>query len=159
MIAAARVWFAALTQREQWLVGSAGGLTAFVVLVFGLIMPVLSAVEQAKLDQDAAVQRRGRIVATVDAALAKPRVAPATAPANIDLLITQSAGEKGFDIIKSGNAPPGQISFRIEQARAPALLAWLTELEAQNISVSGLTLRTGTNGSVTVDAQLQQDAP
>ena len=35
MIAAARVWFAALTRREQWLVGSAGGLTAFVVLVFG----------------------------------------------------------------------------------------------------------------------------
>jgi len=159
MIAAARAWFAALTRREQWLVGSAGGLTAFVVLVFGIIMPVLAAVEQAKLDHDAAVQRRGRIVATVDAALAKPRVARATAPANIDVLITQSAGEKGFDIIKSGNAAPGQISFRIEQARAPALLAWLTELEAQNISVSGLTLRTGTNGSVTVDAQLQQDAP
>ncbi|MEY3939632.1 MAG: hypothetical protein RLZZ604_92 [Pseudomonadota bacterium] len=31
MIAAARAWFAALTRREQWLVGSAGGLTAFVV--------------------------------------------------------------------------------------------------------------------------------
>ena len=60
MIAAARVWFAALTQREQWLVGSAGVLTAFVVLVFGIIMPALSAVEQAKLDHDAAVQRRGR---------------------------------------------------------------------------------------------------
>lgn len=159
MIAAARLWFAALTQREQWLVGSAGALTAFVVLVFGIIMPTLSAVEQAKLDHDAAVQRRGRIVVTVDAALAKPRVARATASANIDVLITQGAGEKGFDIIKSGNAASGQISFRIEQARAPALLAWLTELEAQNVSVSSLTLRTGTNGSVTVDAQLQQDAP
>lgn len=159
MIAAARMWFAALTRREQWLVGSAGVLTAFVVLVFGIIMPALSAVEQAKLDHDAAVQRRGRIVATVDVALAKPRVARTTARANIDVLITQSAGEKGFDITTSGNAAPGEMRFRIDQARAPALLAWLTELESQNITVSGLTLRTGTNGSVTVDAQLQQDAP
>ena len=51
------------------------------------------------------------------------------------------------------------MGFRIDQARAPALLAWLTELESQNVTVSGLTLRTGTNGSVTVDAQLQQNAP
>jgi hypothetical protein len=74
------------------------------------------------------------------------------------LLVTQSAAEKGFDAIKSGNAAPGQISIRIEQARAPAFLAWVTELEAQNVVVRAATLRSGANGTVTVDAQMQMGA-
>ena len=159
MIAAIRLWFAALTQREQWLVGVSGALTALVVAIFGILLPVLATIEQAKLDHDAAVQRRGRIVATVETAQKQQTGPRSTATADIDLLITQAAGEKGFDLIKSPNAAPGQLSFRIDQARAPALLAWLTELEAQNVVVRSLTLRPGANGTVTVDAQLQMSAP
>lgn len=155
MIAAARLWFAALTQREQYLVGTAGILTALVVAIFGILLPVLAAIESAKVDHDEAVQRRGRIVATVESAQTQRTSAPTPSTADIDLLITQGAGEKGFDVVKSANAAPGQISFRIEQARAPALLAWLTELEAQNIAVRGVTLRSSANGTVSVDAQLQ----
>ena len=54
MIAAIRLWFAALTRREQWLVGVAGALTGFVVAIFGILLPVLATIEQAKLDHDAA---------------------------------------------------------------------------------------------------------
>ena len=159
MIAAIRLWFAALTQREQWLVGVAGALTALAVSIFGILLPILSAVDQAMIDHDDAVQRRGRIVATVDAAQIMETGQPSAATADIDLLITQNAAEKGFDLVKSANSAPGQISFRIEQARAPALLAWLTELEGQNVSVRSVALRTGANSTVTVDAQLQMSAP
>jgi type II secretory pathway component PulM len=79
--------------------------------------------------------------------------------ADIDILITQNAAEKGFDLVKSGNSAPGQISFRIDQARAPALLSWLTELEGQNVAVRAITLRSGANSTVTVDAQLQMSNP
>jgi type II secretory pathway component PulM len=158
MIAAIGIWFAALTRREQWLLGTAGALTALVVAIFGILMPILSTIDQARLDHEEAVQRRGRIIASVDAAQQQtgPR---STATADIDMLITQSAAEKGFDLVKSGNGAPGQISFRIDQARAPALLSWLTELEGQNVAVRAVTLRPGANSTVTVDAQLQMSAP
>ena len=162
MIASVRLWFAALTQREKWLVASAGILAGLSIAVFAIIMPALSVVEKAALDLDEAVQRRGRIVAKV--ALTRGQLpvartaAAAAAAADIGLLVTQSAAEKGFDVIKSANAAPGQISIRIDQARAPAFLAWVNELEAQNIVVRTATLRSGANGTVTVEAQMQMGA-
>ncbi len=159
MMAAIRLWFAALSRREQWLVGIAGALAAIVVSIFGILLPIVSAIEQAGIDHDEAAKRRGRIIATVDAAQKQETRPRSTATADIDLLITQSAAEKGFDLVKSANSAPGQISFRIAQARAPALLAWLTELENQNVTVRSVALRPGANSTVTVDAQLQMSAP
>ena len=161
MIESVRLWVAALTQREKWLVATAGILAGFSIAVFAIIMPALSVVEKAALDLDEAVQRRGRIVAKVALTrgqLPVARTAAAAAAADIGLLVTQSAAEKGFDVIKSANAAPGQISIRIDQARAPAFLAWVSELEAQNIVVRTVTLRSGANGTVTVEAQMQMGA-
>lgn len=159
MMAAIGMWFAALTRREQWLVGIAGALTAVAIAIFGILLPILSAIDHAKVDLDEAVQRRGRIIATVDAAQQQKTEPRVGATADIDLLITQSAAEKGFDLVKSANGVPGQISFRMDQARAPALLAWLTELEGQNVAVRSVALRPGANSTVTVDAQLQMRTP
>jgi len=158
MIASVRLWFAALTQREKWLVASAGILAGLSIAVFAIIMPALSVVEKAALDLDEAVQRRGRIVAKVASTQGQLSVARTAAAEDIGLLVTQSAAEKGFDVIKSANAAPGQISIRIDQARAPAFLAWVSELEAQNIVVRTVTLRSGANGTVTVEAQMQMGA-
>ena len=158
MMGALKTWFAALSNREQWLVGVAGILAALVVLVFGIIQPSLSAIDQAEIAHDEAVQRRSRIEATVDAALAQKPSGRIAGRADIDLIVTQGAAEKGFDLVKSGNAAPGEMTFRMDQARAPALFAWLTELEAQGIAVRSVTLRGGASGSLTVEAQLQQIA-
>lgn len=158
MIESVRLWFAALTQREKWLVATAGILAGLSIAVFAIIMPALSVVEKAALDLDEAVQRRGRIVAKVASTQGQLSVARTAAAEDIGLLVTQSAAEKGFDVIKSANAAPGQISIRIDQARAPAFLAWVSELEAQNIVVRTATLRSGANGTVTVEAQMQMGA-
>jgi hypothetical protein len=133
-------------------------LAGLSIAVFAIIMPALSVVEKAALDLDEAVQRRGRIVAKVASTQGQRSVAPMAAAADIGLLVTQSAAEKGFDVIKSTNAAPGQISIRIDQARAPAFLAWVNELEGQNIVVRTATLRSGANGTVTVEAQMQMGA-
>lgn len=148
-------WFMALSRREQWLVGIAGGLTAWVVLVFGIILPALSAIDAVKLELDEAVQRRGRIEATVKSA-ASQKPATQANNADIDLIVTQSAAEQGFDLIKSTSGGAGQVSFRIDQARAPALLSWLSGLEVQGVNVRTIILRGGASGSLTVDAQLQR---
>lgn len=158
MIEAARNWFTALSRREQWLVGIAGGLTAWVLLVFGFILPAMSAIEAARLAHDEAVQRRGRIEASVESASRQKPSEVAVSSADIELIVTQSAAEKGFDLIKSAGGGQGQISFRIDAARAPALLAWLTEMEAQGVDVRNVSLRGGASGSLTVDAQLQRVA-
>lgn len=158
MIESVCLWFAALTQREKWLVATAGILAGLSIAVFAIIMPALSVVEKAALDLDDAVQRRGRIVAKVASTQGQRSVARTAAAADIGLLVTQSAAEKGFDVIKSANAAQGQISIRIDQARAPAFLAWVNELEAQNIVVRTATLRSGANGTVTVEAQMQISA-
>ena len=86
MIAALKIWFAALSQREQRMVGVAGVLAALVVLIFGIILPSLSAIKQAEIAHDEAVQRRGRIEATVDAALAQKPAASIVSGANIEHL-------------------------------------------------------------------------
>lgn len=153
-----KTWYFALTSRERVLVSVAGVLTAVVVLIFGILLPTMSALGQAESGLDEAVQRRGRIEAAVDAASLQKPAAALPAQADIDLVVTQGAAEKGFDLLKPTNSAPGQVDFRIEQARAPALLAWLSELESQGISVSSITMRGGTNGSVTVEAQLRQTA-
>lgn len=156
MIATVRAWYGGLSRREQVLVGVAGALAASVLLIFGIIVPALSAIDRAELAHDEAVQRRGRIEATVDAVLAQKPSGRVAGGADIELIVTQGAAEKGFDLVKSANAAPGQMTFRMDQARAPALLAWLTELESQGVAINSLTLRSATNGSVTVEAQLQK---
>jgi len=156
MIATVRVWYAGLSRREQVLVGIAGGLASMVILIFGIIVPSLSALDAAETAHDEAVQRRGRIEAAVEAALTlKPGTGVAGSP-NIALIVTQGAAEKGFDLMTTANAAAGQVTFRIDQARAPAFLAWLHELESQGIMVSSVTLRGGANGSISVEAQLKQ---
>lgn len=154
MIAAIRTWYFGLSERERWLVGVAGGLTALVLLIFGIILPILAAIAQAETDHDDAVARRGRIEATVAAAMQKPAKA-AVAITDINLVVTQGATEKGFDLITSAGGAPGQATFRIDQARAPGLLGWLSELEAQGIDTRSVTLRSSPSGSITVEAQLQ----
>lgn len=156
MVAAARNWFMALSRREQYLVGIAGGLTAWVLLVFGIILPAISAIDAARLAHDEAVQRRGRIEASVESASRQKPFGMAVSSADIDLIVTQSAAENGFDLIKSASGGPGQVSFRIDQARASALLAWLAGIEAQGVDVRTVSLRGGASGSLTVDAQLQR---
>lgn len=156
MIAAVRVWYLGLSRREQVLMGIASGLAALVVLIFGIILPGLSALDIAKAAHDEAVQRRGRIEATVEAVLRQKPVTRVAGSPDIALIVTQGAAEKGFDLVTSANAAPGQVTFRMAQARAPAFLAWLHDLESQGVMVSSVTLRGGPNGTVSVEAQLQQ---
>ena len=159
MIAAIKIWFYGLSQREQWLVGIAGALGALVILIFGIIVPGIGAIENAEKAHDAAVERRGRIEAMVaNAGTAKPSGAAVSA-ADIDLVITQSAAENGFDLLKSTGTAPGEVSFRIDSARAPALFGWLSTLEAQGIEAGNLTLRGNAAGAVTVEARLRRVRP
>ncbi|MBL0924035.1 MAG: type II secretion system protein M [Sphingomonadaceae bacterium] len=156
MIDALKSWYRGLSPREQRLVGLAGILAALVILVFGIIMPALSAIDEARTAHDEAVERRGRIEALAARATSTKSSNAIAAEADIDLVVTQSAAESGFDLLKSDGTAPGQISFRIDQARAPALLGWLSSLEGQGLQTDSLTLRGNSAGTITVDARLRR---
>jgi general secretion pathway protein M len=156
MIDALKSWFMGLNQREQRLVGAAGILAALVVLVFGIIIPALAAIDNAKAAHDEAVERRGRIEALAARATSTKPTNEATVVADIDLVVTESASESGFDVLKSAGATPGEISFRIDQARAPALLNWLSALEDKGLQTESLTLRGSPAGVVIVEARMRR---
>jgi general secretion pathway protein M len=159
MTDALKSWYLALSQREQRLVGTAGILAALVLLVFGLILPALAATDNARTAHDEAVERRGRIEALAARATSAKPTNSAAVVADIDLVVTQSAAESGFDVLKSAGATPGEISFRIDQARAPALLNWLSALEDRGLQTDSLTLRGSPAGVVTVEARMRRTRP
>jgi general secretion pathway protein M len=156
MTDALKSWYRGLSQREQRLVGVAAVLAALVILIFGIIMPALAAIDNARVAHDEAVERRGRIEALAARATSAKPAKEAAVVADIDLVVTQSAAESGFDVLKSEGAAAGEISFRIDQARAPALLGWLSSLEGQGLQTNSLTLRGTPAGTVTVEARLRR---
>ncbi|MGB5076368.1 MAG: type II secretion system protein GspM [Sphingorhabdus sp.] len=156
MIPFFRTWFVNLSKREQWLVGTAFLFTAALVLVYGIILPSFSALDRARERHEEAVLRRGRIEAVVESAGGYNARTTQASSAGIDMVIRQSAAENGFDILEAGSAVAGQMTLRIDKARAPALLAWLASLENRAVEVRTIALRPNANGTVTVDVQLQQ---
>ncbi|MFM2370320.1 MAG: hypothetical protein RIS85_42, partial [Pseudomonadota bacterium] len=71
-------WFGGLTGRERALVGIAGGITALVVLVYGIVLPLGGALDEAATRHRIATERAGRIAAQLQMLKATPP-APRTA--------------------------------------------------------------------------------
>ena len=122
MIQSLRTWFYALSEREQWLVGVAGALAALVLLVFAIILPILGAVDDAIVAHDEAVARRGRIEATGPLLCKNQPSRLPQLPTSIWSSRKVRRRKVSTSIASTGGAP-GQATFRIDQARAPALLA------------------------------------
>ena len=106
MIVSLRTWFERLSKREQWLVGIAGGLAAALLLIFGVLLPAMTAIDNAKIAHDEAVQRRGRIEATVAAATGQRGAGTPVGGVAIDLVVSPDAarGAKGGKELHSARA-------------------------------------------------------
>lgn len=158
MSAAIRTWWDGLTVRERWLVGIAAGLAAAMLLwlaTFG----VASALSDAREAHGLAVERAAGIAARVEAieALqAAPRRSAAASAATVDIVIAQSAAEKGFTLSRNEAQGGSAASIAIANARAPALLAWLGELEVMGILAGDLSLRPNADGTVALTATLRR---
>ncbi len=159
MMASIRSWWDGLTMRERWLVGAAGGLAAAVLLwlaTFG----VASALSDAREAHGLAVDRAAGIAARVEAIealqAAPRRTAAAASAATVDIVVAQSAAEKGFTLSRNEAQGGSAASIAIANARAPALLAWLGELEAMGILAGDLSLRPNADGTVALTATLRR---
>jgi general secretion pathway protein M len=160
MIAQMKNWFEALSSREQWLVGIAGGLLALVVLVYGIAVPTYQAIDRAQTELAEATERRGRLEALAALAKAAPNSATGAAVvasgATLESMITEGATSGGFEISSGAAAGTDEYSFRLASTKAGPLLAWLTGLEAQGIMVSEIRLQQGEGGFVAADVRVRR---
>lgn len=151
MIASLKNWFDALSRREQILVAVAGGLAAILLAVW-IAIALSNAVDAKQDEYTEALDRRARIearaLALTNAAKAPPIAVRTQGP--LDLAVSQSATERGFTLDKSEASGSDRVAVVIGQARPTALFGWIAELEAQSVVADEITIRPGTNGTVSV---------
>jgi len=155
MISRLRTWHGGLTPRERLLVDIAGVLTALVVLVYGIVLPVGRAFDAAALRLDTALVRSGRLMAQIDA-LKRPAAGSTAAAGPVDQRIAASAEAAGLVLQSNQARGADSAEIALPAARGPAVLAWIDGLAAQGIAVDTLTVTPGADGSVSVNAVLRR---
>jgi general secretion pathway protein M len=152
-------WYLALSLREKILVGIAAALSFVLVAIYGLYLPLVGLIEAKRIEYRAALERRVAIEAMVasqtdrSAIVAAPKVS-----GPIEQLVSQRATEAGFAVEKAEAARDGRVVLAMAQARPPALLKWLAELEQAGIAVEQIDIKTGAIESVAVTATLAGQA-
>ncbi|MDX2210857.1 MAG: type II secretion system protein GspM [Sphingopyxis sp.] len=155
MIASLTRWWQALSVREQRLVGVAGALAA-AVLLWLILRPLVGYISGLGDEHKLAVERAARVEAK--AALIKGAAAPANARITgpLDQWIAVSAGDTGLSLDRNEARGDGAATLAIASARAPAVIGWLAQLEAQGLVVDRLTITPSTDGSVGVTAEVRR---
>ena len=158
MIATVQTWFAGLNSRERMLVSVAAGLTAAIVLVFGIVLPLGRAHDAAHVRHRQAVEASSRLLAQL-AALEAPAARRATLTGPVSQVVAASADSAGF-VLQSNQAQGAEAAaIAVPTARPSAALAWLDGLAAQGIVLQSLTMTPAADGSVSVNASLRRAAP
>ena len=158
MIVAIRTWWQGLSRREQVLIGIAGALALPMFAWFAILSPLADAMASARERHRMAVDRHQAIMARV--ALAETlRAQAANRPpvaGRVDLVIGQSAAERGFTLSRNDAAGEDAASIAIGRARAGALFGWIGELESMGLMASDLAIRPNADGTVTMTATFRR---
>lgn len=150
------VWYGGLTARERGLVSVAGGLVASIVLVYGIVLPVGTALDDAADRHRNATERAGRIEAQIAALKAAPAGKTALLAGPVEQIAGASAQEAGFVVQSNQRRGSDMAVILIPTARPSAALAWLDGLMAQGLAVEQLTMTPAPDGSVSVNVTLRR---
>ena len=155
MIARISGWYVALSSRERMLVTVAGVLAGFIVLIYGIVLPVGHAVDHAAQRHSATIERSGRLMAQMKALAAPARVSQAQA-GPIDQQVAAGAESAGF--VLQSNQPRGNdmTVIVIPTARPAAALAWIDALNDQGVVIETLTMTPSPDGTVSLNATLRR---
>jgi general secretion pathway protein M len=155
MIAKLSGWYMGLSLREKILVGVAAGLSAVLIAIYGLYMPLTGVIQDKWIEYRTALDRRVAIEAVVASSTDREASAPAQAVSGpIEQIVNQSATEAGFTLEKAEAAGNGRVAISMAQARPSALLKWLAELELKGVMVEQIDVKAATAGSVSMTATL-----
>lgn len=149
-------WYIGLTQRERLLVSFAGGLGAFVLLIYGVVLPVGNALDAAALRHREATERAGRIVEGIAALKRAPAARVANLAGPVEQVAGASAQEAGFVVQSNQRRGADMAVLVIPTARPSAALAWLDGLGGQGLAVEQVTLTPAPDGTVSVNVTLRK---
>ncbi len=159
-----RRYWDGLSLRERALLGIAALLFGGLLLWLAWFGPLADAVDDAAARHGEAVEREA-VVAARAADIRRRSAAPAagqaqTSPAGrLDLVIAQSAAERGLTLSRNDAAGDAMTSIAVTNAGAGAVLAWIAGLEQGGIVAAEVTLTPAGNGLVNATATLRRAAP
>lgn len=157
MIANIRSWFTALRQREKILVTVAVALLAAVIAIYMITLPLLLAITSKQAEYLVALDRRASIEQRVDLIKKQGNAQAKTISKEpVQILVSQSAAEAGFTVDQITPRGDAVVEMFISKARSPALHKWLNDLEASDLVVEQLAVRSGTDGSVSFNATIRR---
>lgn len=119
------LWWAGLTTRERWLVGTLGTLLALLILVFGIVKPLQAARAEALAD-----------IRTYETLTARVRAAGVLVPAGARPQLRagppiDAAGAAAREAGLSVSVTPGAAGATMQVAEAPyeAVVGWIANVE------------------------------
>lgn len=150
MLAGVRQWRSQLTRREQRLIDFAVALTALVVLVYGIVLPVGAGFDAAATRHTDAVRRSAKLLEAVDAIDRKPHRLQRGAP-NLDQALSRSAQAAGLMIQSNDRQGSGQVHASLVGANSAMALSWLVRLDGDGLRIVNLAVRPANDGTVVLD--------
>ncbi|MFT3965011.1 MAG: type II secretion system protein GspM [Sphingobium sp.] len=155
---AIRDWWSGLSDRERRLVALMLLLAGGVLLWLGVWRPVEAGLADGWLRYGAAVDANASVRAKLKALKRlKGGGGPAAGDVPIGQSVAQTASEAGLTLDRSAAQGEGRLAVTIGSARAGALLAWLSDLEARGVAVETIGISPGTTaGTVVVQAVLRE---
>lgn len=150
------VWYIGVTLRERILVSVAGALAALIVLIYGIVLPVGNALDEAAVRHREATERAGRIAAGIDMLKRAPQGRAAVVSGPVEQVAAGSAQEAGFVVQSNQKRGADMAVLVIPTARPSAVLAWLDGLAGQGLAVEQVTMTPAPDGSVAVNVTLRK---
>ena len=144
-------WFAGLSLREKALISIAGALTAVIVTVFLIALPLMSAISSKQTEYRQALERRAQIEMRIGAMQEKTSAPPDTST-SLQAAISQSAAEAGFALDRADSPQANLVDIAMARAKPQALMQWLNGWEARGVSVQQIDMKAANDGTVSVTA-------
>lgn len=156
MMGRLNAWFIGLTERERMLVSIAGAMIALVVLVYGIVLPVGTALDDAAVRHREVTERAGRIAGQLEMLKAAPSPRAAALAGPVEQVAGASAQEAGF-VVQSNQRRGSDVAvIVIPTARPSAALAWLDALAGQGLAVEQLVMTPAPDGTVSINVTLRR---
>lgn len=156
MISALQIWFNALSLREKLMIAAAAALSAVIILIFLIGLPLLAAIETKQQEYVAALDRRARVEARIENLATAAPAADNNLSGSLQSVISQSAAEAGFALDRADPAAADGLEIAMAKARPKALMTWLNDWEARGIVAEQVDIKAGTDGTVSVTALLKR---
>lgn len=133
------MWWQGLSLREKALIGSAGGLLAILVILYGIVTPLHSRRAEARLERQQAADGLAQLERLAAAERARSPVSTGIAvstgtalnPDAFKAAVTRSAQQSGLAIARLQGGQEGRFSLVFEQADSRQLFYWLNEVETR----------------------------